>query len=152
MLRRPPRSTRTDTLFPYTTLFRTGRARAEGRTGLVMGWQNTRPIADRLDRLHFFHRLGLRIMQPTYNYRNFLGDGCLEEEGAGLSSFGRDAVRLMNELGIAIDLSHVGYRTAMDVIELSAQPVLVTHAHRSEERRVGKECVSTCRSRWCPYP
>src|SRR3546814_20618398 len=35
----------------------------------------------------------------------------------------------MNELGIAIDLSHVGYRTAMDVIELSAQPVLVTHAN-----------------------
>src|SRR3546814_9539741 len=68
-------------------------------------------------------------MQPTYNYRNFLGDGCLEEEGAGLSSFGRDAVRLMNELGIAIDLSHVGYRTAMDVIELSTQPVLVTHAN-----------------------
>lgn len=107
------------------------RARAEGRTGLVMGWQNTRPIADRLDRLHFFHRLGLRIMQPTYNYRNFIGDGCLEEEGAGLSSFGRDAVRLMNELGIAIDLSHVGYRTAMDVIGLSEQPVLVTHANPS---------------------
>ena len=105
------------------------RARAEGRIGLIMGWQNTRPIADRLDRLHFFHRLGLRIMQLTYNYRNFLGDGCLEPEGAGLSSLGRDAVRLMNQLGIAIDLSHVGYRTAMDAIELSAAPVLATHAN-----------------------
>ena len=107
------------------------RARSEGRIGAILGWQNTRPIADRLDRLYFFHKLGLRIMQPTYNYRNFLGDGCLEDEGAGLSSFGRDAIKLMNQLGIAIDLSHVGYRTAMDVIALSEQPVLVTHANPS---------------------
>lgn len=104
-------------------------ARAEDRVGVILGWQNTRPVADRLDRLDFFHRLGLRIMQLTYNYRNFLGDGCLEPEGAGLSSLGRDLVRLMNGLGIAIDLSHVGYRTAMDAIELSEAPVLVTHAN-----------------------
>ena len=105
------------------------QARAEGKIGLIMGWQNTRPIADRPERLYFFHKLGLRVAQLTYNYRNFLGDGCLEDEGAGLSSLGRDVVRLMNELGIAIDLSHVGYRTAMDVIDVSEQPVLVTHSN-----------------------
>jgi membrane dipeptidase len=67
-------------------------------------------------------------MQITYNYRNFLGDGCLETEDAGLSVLGRDAVRLMNQLGIAIDLSHVGDRTALDAVELSSKPVLATHA------------------------
>lgn len=106
-------------------------AKAAGETALVMGWQNCRPIADRLDRLWFFHRLGLRIMQLTYNYRNFLGDGCLEPEGAGLTTLGRDAVKLMNEIGIAIDLSHVGYRTSMDAIRVSTKPVLLTHANAS---------------------
>ena len=105
------------------------RAKSQDKIGLIMGWQNSRPIADELDRFHFFRRLGLRIMQLTYNYRNAFGDGCLEPEEAGLTLLGRDAVRIMNQLGIAIDLSHVGQQTMMDVIELSEQPVLITHAN-----------------------
>ncbi|MGI9424637.1 MAG: dipeptidase, partial [Hyphomicrobiaceae bacterium] len=104
-------------------------AKAAGDVGVILGLQNCRPIADELDRIHFFRRLGLRIMQLTYNYRNALGDGCLEPEQAGLTLLGRDAVRLMNEVGIAIDLSHVGQRTMRDTIEHSAQPVLITHAN-----------------------
>ena len=104
-------------------------ARAAGKIGLIMGWQNTRPIADELDRLYFFRQLGLRIMQLTYNYRNALGDGCLEPEEGGLTLLGHQAVEIMNELGIAIDLSHVGQRTMLDTIECSKQPVLITHAN-----------------------
>ena len=88
-----------------------------------------RPIGDDLDRLALFHRLGLRIMQPTYNFRNFMGDGCLEPDDGGLSALGGRAVASMNALGIAIDLSHVGERTARDVVEASAKPVLITHAN-----------------------
>jgi membrane dipeptidase len=105
------------------------RARSAGKIGIIMGWQNSRPVADELDRLYFFRRLGLRIMQLTYNFRNALGDGCLEPEEAGLTLLGKDAVRLMNELGIAIDLSHVGQRTMWGAIEHSTQPVLITHAN-----------------------
>ncbi|MGI9409650.1 MAG: dipeptidase [Hyphomicrobiaceae bacterium] len=105
------------------------RAREDRKVGLIMGWQNCRPIADELDRFYFFRRLGLRIMQLTYNFRNALGDGCLEPEEAGLTLLGRDAVRIMNELGIAIDLSHVGDRTMRDAIQHSRQPVLITHAN-----------------------
>ena len=101
----------------------------DGRTGLIMGLQNLRPIADRLDRLALLHSLGLRVAQLTYNRRNFLGDGCLEPDDGGLSSLGHDAVRVMNELGIAIDLSHVGQRTSVDAAQASARPVLATHAN-----------------------
>jgi len=104
-------------------------ARDDGKVGLIMGWQNMRPIGDSLDRLAFFHRLGLRIMQPTYNFRNFMGDGCLEPDDGGLSALGGRAVAAMNALGIAIDLSHVGERTARDVVEASEKPVLITHAN-----------------------
>ena len=94
-----------------------------------MGWQNMRPIADRLDRLRFFHKLGIRVMQLTYNERNFIGDGCLEPSDEGLSLFGRDVISEMNRLGIAIDLSHVGHKSALEAAELSAAPVLLTHAN-----------------------
>jgi membrane dipeptidase len=104
-------------------------ARAAGEVGLIMGWQNMRPIGDRLDRLPLLHRLGMRVMQLTYNRRNFIGDGCLEPEDGGLSAFGAQAVALMNELGIAIDLSHVGERTSLMAAERSTRPVLVTHAN-----------------------
>ena len=102
---------------------------ADGLTGLAMGWQNLRPIADSLDRLVLVHELGLRIAQLTYNRRNLLGDGCLEPEDGGLTAFGRDAVGLMNELGMAIDLSHVGRRTTIEAAEASTRPVLATHAN-----------------------
>tara|TARA_B100000676_G_scaffold311811_1_gene383196 strand:- start:17020 stop:18027 length:1008 start_codon:yes stop_codon:yes gene_type:complete len=101
----------------------------DGSVGLIMGWQNLRAIADKLDRLVLLQRTGLRIAQLTYNRRNFLGDGCLEPEDGGLSAMGRDVVGLMNDMGIAIDLSHVGQRTSVMAAEASSKPVLATHAN-----------------------
>lgn len=104
-------------------------AKRNGRVGLIMGWQNLRPIEDKLERLAFFHAAGVRIMQLTYNERNFVADGCLEPEQSGLSALGARAVKEMNRLGIAIDLSHVGERASYEVIDRSEAPVLLTHAN-----------------------
>src|SRR5262245_6057914 len=104
-------------------------AKANGKVGLIMGWQNMRAIEDQLHRIGFFPRLGIRVMQLTYNNRNFIGDGCLEPENGGLSLFGRRVVREMNRVGIAIDLSHVGERTALQAAEVSEKPVFLTHAN-----------------------
>jgi len=115
------------------TLIRTAddilEAKRRGKTGIILGFQNATPIENRLDRLETLHRLGVRIIQVTYNERNLLGDGCYEPRGGGLSNFGADAVEEMNRLGILIDLSHVGERTTMDVIEASEKPVSCTHAN-----------------------
>ena len=105
------------------------RAKEEGRVGVILGWQNTSPIENDLDRLALFHALGMRIMQLTYNERNLLGNGCYERTDDGLSNFGMDAVREMNRLGILIDLSHVGDRTTLDAAEVSQAPVACTHAN-----------------------
>ena len=104
-------------------------ARAAGQVGLIMGWQNMRAISDNLERIGFFHRLGVRVMQLTYNRRNYLGDGCLEPEDGGLSDLGIAAVGVMNQLGVAVDLSHVGRRATLKAAEVSTKPVLITHAN-----------------------
>jgi len=111
-------------------------AKAAGKVGLIMGWQNMRPIADRLERLTLFRRLGVRVMQLTYNERNFIGSGCLEPVDSGLSAFGKSAIREMNRLGIAVDLSHVAERTCFDAVAASDKPVLITHANAKSVRDV----------------
>jgi len=95
--------------------------------GLMLGFQNTDMIERDLSRLDMFHRLAIRIIQLTYNDRNFVGDGCLEPANGGLSQFGREVVARMNALGIAVDLSHCGTQTTADGIAASTKPPLITH-------------------------
>ncbi len=104
-------------------------AKRNGRTGIILGWQNATPIENDLDRLGLFHRLGVRIVQVTYHERNLLGNGCYERRDDGLSHFGADTVAEMNRLGILVDLSHVGEKTTLDAIETSRKPVAFTHAN-----------------------
>src|SRR3546814_5129754 len=52
---------------------------------------------------------------------------------------------------MASDERLFGYRRALDRAGIPFEPGLICDGERSEERRVGKECVSTCRSRWSPY-
>lgn len=102
-------------------------AKKAGRLGLIYGFQDAVAFETDFSRLDELYRLGLRIVQPTYNRRNLLGDGCLEPANAGLSIAGFEAVEKMNELGILVDLSHCGRQTAADAIRHSKVPVAFTH-------------------------
>jgi membrane dipeptidase len=102
-------------------------AKAAGRTGIIYGFQDAVAFETELARLDELHRLGIRVIQVTYNRRNLLGDGCLEPANAGLSKAGVEAVEKLNALGILVDLSHCGRQTAMDAIKASKKPVAFTH-------------------------
>jgi membrane dipeptidase len=102
-------------------------AKSAGRLGLIYGFQDGVAFDTDLARLDEFRRLGIRIVQPTYNRRNLLGDGCLEPANAGLSKAGVEAIERMNQLGILVDLSHCGRKTAADAIRHSQKPVAFTH-------------------------
>lgn len=103
-------------------------AKSAGRVGLIYGFQDTLPLGDQPARLDTFYRLGVRVIQLTYNRRNLAGDGCLEPGNAGLSRLGRDLVERMNALGVLVDLSHCGQRTTAEGIAASAGPVAITHS------------------------
>lgn len=104
------------------------RAKSDGKIGIIPGFQYTQFLESDTSRIETFRRLGVRIMQLTYNNRSIFGDGCLEPGNAGLSKAGLKAVQTMNELGVALDLSHSGYRTCSEAIAASKKPVLITHA------------------------
>ena len=102
-------------------------AKQSGRLGVIYGFQDGTPFGESLERLDLFHDLGVKIILFTYNRRNLIGDGCLEPGNAGLSLFGRELVAGLNEKRVLIDLSHCGDRTTLESIELSKQPVAITH-------------------------
>jgi membrane dipeptidase len=102
-------------------------AKAAGKTGIILGWQNITGIEDQLGYLALFRELGIGIIQMAYNTQNLVGTGCYESKDAGLSDFGHEVVAEMNRLGILCDLSHVGSRTSEDVILASKQPVAYSH-------------------------
>jgi membrane dipeptidase len=99
-----------------------------GRVGLVFGLEAATPIENEIDRLDVLYGLGLRQIGIAYSDANSLGSGLAEETDGGLTAFGHRAVTRMNQLGLAIDVSHSSDRTALDVCRQSDRPVFITHA------------------------
>ncbi|NWG18629.1 MAG: membrane dipeptidase [Chloroflexi bacterium] len=126
-------------------------AKAAGKTGFILGFQDTNPIADRLYLLRAYYELGVRIIQLTYNFENRVGFGCQAPEDRGLTPFGREALAEMNRLGILVDLSHCGPRTTLEAIERSEAPVAITHANAASQfphpRNKSDQAIRSCAAR-----
>jgi membrane dipeptidase len=106
-------------------------AKRDGKAGYVINFQNTVALEGRVAALNLFHRLGLRILQLTYQRAELVGDGCgsRRTQTAGLSDFGLAVVERLNQLRMVVDLSHVGHATTMETIEVSKQPPAFTHTN-----------------------
>jgi membrane dipeptidase len=112
-----------------TTVEHIHEAKRTGREAIIFGPQNTEMIGTDLDYLGTFYDLGVRILQLTYQRQNHVGAGCGEPRDGGLSTFGRRMVKEMNALGIVVDVSHGGRQTALDAMEVSSTPVIISHSH-----------------------
>src|SRR3546814_14948052 len=126
MIRRPPRSTRTDTLFPYTTLF---RSTAPGLQVLTDdGWIDA--VAPEG-----------KVIINTGMMLEVISNGVIPP---GMHRVVADPT-FTGERYSVVQFCHPTPWTILSPLSSCCTP------ERSEERRVGKECVSTCRSRWSPY-
>ena len=103
------------------------KAKEDGRTAIILGFQNTSAFEDKLGAVQLFKEVGVGIAQLTYNTQNYAGSGCYESSDSGLSDWGRELVAEMNRVGMLIDLSHVGSRTSEETIRESSRPVAYTH-------------------------
>lgn len=102
------------------------RARRSGRVGVMLTLQTSDHFRTP-DDVDTFWSLGQRVSQLTYNLQNRLGAGFLENADGGLTVFGERVVRRMNDVGMAVDVSHCADRTTLDAIAASTKPVLMTH-------------------------
>jgi membrane dipeptidase len=104
------------------------RAKANGQIAFIASLEAATAIENEVDRLDILYGLGIRSSGIAYSEANTLGSGLRESRDGGLTEFGRQAVRRMNKLGIAIDISHSGDQTSMDTIAASDKPIFITHA------------------------
>lgn len=103
--------------------------KAEGRVGLIFGPQNARPVETDLALVRVLKEVGVRVLQITYNERNYFGDGCTEVVNGGLSGLGRELIAELNRQQMVVDLSHAGDRTILDAIEASGDPIIISHSN-----------------------
>ena len=118
-----------DLIFPGQSGKDVRRARESGRTAIFFGLQNCSAIEDDIRLIEICHQLGIRFMQLTYNNQSLLASGCYETRDSGITRMGREAIREMNRVGLAIDMSHSAERSTLEAIDLSARPIAITHAN-----------------------
>lgn len=101
----------------------------KGLLGIIMGFQNSSMLGDDPEMAQIFADVGVRVVQLTYNIANHLGSSCWEPTDGGLTRVGHKMVSALNQAGVLIDVSHVGDKTAAQVIETSGQPIAITHGN-----------------------
>ena len=111
-----------------TTVSDIKQAKSENKCAYLFEFQNTHPFEGRVDLLDVFHQLGVYMIQPTYNEKNLIGNGCGERTDEGLSNFGYRFIERMNDLNMIIDLSHVGIQTSKDILEIG-KIVICSHTN-----------------------
>ena len=103
------------------------RAKEEGKIACVFVIEGAAPIENEVDRIDILYGLGIRQLGVTYSESNALGSGLREDNDGGLTKFGRACVERMNKVGMLIDVSHCGPRTAYDAVMHSQKPIIASH-------------------------
>ena len=103
-------------------------AKAKQKIAVIMGLQNADEFREPKD-VKAFYQLGLRCAQLTYNTQNLIGSGSTERVDGGISDYGVEIIKSMNEVGMLVDVSHSGDKTTLDAIELSPKPIAFTHSN-----------------------
>jgi membrane dipeptidase len=111
------------------------RAVKEKKLGSMMGVEGGHMIEDRIDYLEELYKRGARYMTLTWNNSTSWASSAADERAKndlgrpyGLNAFGEQVVRKMNELGMIVDISHVGEKTFYDAIRVTSKPVIASHS------------------------
>ena len=123
------------------------RARAAGHMAITFDIEGMCALDGSIDMVRLYHDLGVRQMVFAYNLNNAAGGGCHDKD-IGLTDFGRDVIREMNEVGMFVDCSHAGYRTTMEAMEISQVPVIFSHSNpralHDHERNIWDDQALAC--------
>ena len=106
------------------------KAMKDGVIALPLGMENGSPISGDLANLDYFYARGIRYVTLAHSKANHISDSSYDTERKwnGLSDFGKEAVKRMNELGIMVDVSHVSDEAFYDVMEIAAVPPIASHS------------------------
>ena len=102
-------------------------AKKAGKIAWVPCIEGAACIENEVDRIDILYGLGVRLLGVTYSESNALGNGMKEDNDGGLTMFGKQCVERMNKVGMLIDVSHCGQKTAYDAVTYSKKPIIMSH-------------------------
>ena len=104
-------------------------ASREGRIGALFSLEGVGALRGEMWMLRLLHRLGLRLLGPTWNHANWACDGAMEPRGGGFTKAGRQLVTECENLGILLDVSHLSDRGFWELAEQATRPFLASHSN-----------------------
>ena len=118
---------------PEFHLVRTAReaeaARAGGKIYVFLSVEGLAPIEGDLGRLEWLRDAGVTSAMLTWNEENRLAAGAGADPKRGLTPLGREALRRMDSLGMALDVSHLGEQSFWDALDAASPPILASHSN-----------------------
>ena len=100
-----------------------------GKTGVVLSLEGCASIDSEFRTLEALHQRGLRMFALTHNGPNIYACGCEVEDDTGLTPLGESLLDRGQELGLILDLVHIGERSFWDALEYTSQPVFISHSN-----------------------
>ena len=123
-------------------------AKAEGKLAIGFHFQGSEMLERDLRMVELFYDLGIRHMLIVKDYRSRAADGCYEKSDAGLSRYGESLIAEMNRVGMILDLTHTGYTSTMEAMEISTAPVIFSHSNPwgvlAQPRNIKDEQIRGC--------
>lgn len=107
------------------------KAHQEKKTAIFFGLQNCSPIEDDIENVEVLKKQGVLFMQLTYNNQSLLATGCYEKRDSGITRMGKEVIKEMNRVKMIIDMSHSAEMSTLEAIELSNEPIVISHANPS---------------------
>ncbi|RED66107.1 dipeptidase [Cohnella lupini] len=101
----------------------------EGKIGAILSLEGADGLQGKLWALRLLHKLGLRLLGPTWNHANWACDGALEPRGAGFTKAGRQLVTECENLGILLDVSHLSDRGFWELADRAKRPFFASHSN-----------------------
>lgn len=122
--------------------------RKETRFKSILSVEGGAGMGGTIDGLHHLADCGVKLITLTWNGRNELASGCFDEEDIGLTSFGKEAIKEMEKLRIAADVSHLSVKGFYDLADIAEKPFMASHScidivdnYKAKHRNLTKEQV-----------
>ena len=99
------------------------------RISAILSVEGGEALEGKIENLLNLYEVGVRCLTLTWNWRNALGDGVwVTDEPKGLTPFGKDVIKCMNDIGMVIDVSHIAVPGFWECVELSTKPIIASHS------------------------
>ncbi len=101
----------------------------EGKLAIILGMEGLSPLGEDPEGIYTLYQLGFRQISLTWNEQNAFATGTRGDVNRGLTELGKRAIRIMEELGIILDVSHANDKTFWDIYEVATKPLIASHSN-----------------------